>query len=176
MTTSTASGRADTGATSRTGPSQAPASRPYYLRAGSALLEEKAGEGEQPESRFTFDPKDPVPTMGGRPLGGRQRYEGRRLRPARRTPRLHRLQGHDAAELPGRRAELSDAAPGGRPGGHGARGDAPLGLVVGARHRLHGEARGRLPAGRRLSRRPRHQHHRLDQSAPGTATATTSPS
>ncbi len=38
---------------------------PYYLRAGSALSEEKAGEGEQPESRFTFDPKDPVPTMGG---------------------------------------------------------------------------------------------------------------
>ena len=38
---------------------------PYYLHAGSALSEAKAGEEEQPASRFTFDPKDPVPTMGG---------------------------------------------------------------------------------------------------------------
>ena len=38
---------------------------PYYLRAGATLSEDKAGDEEQPASQFTFDPRDPVPTMGG---------------------------------------------------------------------------------------------------------------
>ncbi len=38
---------------------------PFYLRAGGCLSEDKPSEDEAPSTGYTFDPKDPVPTMGG---------------------------------------------------------------------------------------------------------------
>ena len=37
----------------------------YYLRAGGGLSREQPGEEEAPSTGYTFDPRDPVPTMGG---------------------------------------------------------------------------------------------------------------
>ena len=38
---------------------------PFYLRAGGALAQDKPSADESPSTGYTFDPKDPVPTMGG---------------------------------------------------------------------------------------------------------------
>lgn len=38
---------------------------PFYLRAGGELSEEVPSENEATSTGYTFDPKDPVPTMGG---------------------------------------------------------------------------------------------------------------
>ncbi len=38
---------------------------PLYLRAGGCLSEDKPSEDEVPSTGYTFDPKDPVPTIGG---------------------------------------------------------------------------------------------------------------
>ncbi len=38
---------------------------PYYLHAGGALSAEKPAGKEIPPTRYTFDPRDPVPTIGG---------------------------------------------------------------------------------------------------------------
>jgi uncharacterized protein len=38
---------------------------PYYLHAGGVLTPDKPGRSDMAPSRYTFDPKDPVPTMGG---------------------------------------------------------------------------------------------------------------
>ncbi len=39
--------------------------KPFYLRAGGGLSEDAPNEGETTLTSYTFDPKDPVPTMGG---------------------------------------------------------------------------------------------------------------
>ena len=38
---------------------------PFYLRASGGLSGDAPSEGETPSMGYTFDPKDPVPTMGG---------------------------------------------------------------------------------------------------------------
>lgn len=38
---------------------------PFYLRAGGGLSEDAPSEAETTSARYTFDPNDPVPTMGG---------------------------------------------------------------------------------------------------------------
>lgn len=38
---------------------------PFYLRAGGELSEDAPGENETTSTGYTFDPNDPVPTMGG---------------------------------------------------------------------------------------------------------------
>ena len=38
---------------------------PFYLRAGGELAEDAPSKGEATSTGYTFDPKDPVPTMGG---------------------------------------------------------------------------------------------------------------
>jgi putative CocE/NonD family hydrolase len=41
---------------------------PWYLRAGGGLGPDRPG-GSEPPDTFTYDPRDPVPTVGGRLLG-----------------------------------------------------------------------------------------------------------
>ena len=38
---------------------------PFYLHAGGGLSQDEPSAHESPSTGFTFDPKDPVPTMGG---------------------------------------------------------------------------------------------------------------
>ena len=38
---------------------------PFFLRAGGELLDVKPSDDETPSTGYTFDPKNPVPTMGG---------------------------------------------------------------------------------------------------------------
>ena len=38
---------------------------PYYLRAGGDLSTEPPADAEEPGTSYTFDPRDPVPTIGG---------------------------------------------------------------------------------------------------------------
>ena len=38
---------------------------PYYLQADGTLSPEKPGTSDLPPSRYTFNPRDPVPTLGG---------------------------------------------------------------------------------------------------------------
>ena len=134
---------------------------PYYLRAGATLSEDKAGDEEQPASQFTFDPRDPVPTMGG---GLSAADTVLRAGAFDQRGRPDFIGCKDTMPLNYRGDVLSFQTPPltGRSRGYRARGDAPVGLVGGAGHRLYGEAGRRLPAGRRLSRRTRDQHHRLD--------------
>ena len=65
-----------------------------------------------------------------------------------------------------RRARLPDRAARRAGRGDGPRARQPLGLVERRRHRLHGEARRRLPAERGLSGRLRHADQRLDHPLP----------
>ena len=110
-------------------------------------------------------PHGPRAHAGWRHLRRRHGHGPRRVRPAG-PPRRHRLPRRPAPERPARRAHLPDRRAGPRHRGDRAHRDAPLGLLVGPRYRLHREAHRRLPAERQLPRRPRLQHHRLDNPRP----------
>ena len=56
------------GATSRSGRSLAPQYTPWYLGPGGRLGPEPPADDEPPDV-FTYDPRDPAPTFGGRLLG-----------------------------------------------------------------------------------------------------------
>ena len=139
---------------------------PYYLHGDGALSTEAPRDGVHPPSSYSFDPQDPVPTIGGgisavdflmRPGGFDQRGV---------TARLLRLQGHAAPQLPGRRPQLPDDDPGGGGGGYRANRDAPVGRIVGGGYRFHREADRRVPSQRRLPGRVGDQHQRLHYAGP----------
>ena len=100
-------------------------------------------------STMRFDPRDPVPTMGGAMLG-RAGHARRRLRPAQ--GRGVRRTQPTAARRSRRRAGLRDAAARPRPRNRRADHGAAVDRLRRAGHRLHRQADRPLSAERRLSR------------------------
>ncbi len=125
-----------------------------YLHPDGSLRRESPQERGM--SGFEYDPRNPVPTIGGNIDSGKQLVR----RGARnQVP----IEGEFAATdqlpslVPLRRALLSDAAPGRGPGDRRSHAGGALGLLHGQGHRLHGEAHGRLSAFVRLSGGVRHE-------------------
>ena len=164
---------------------------PYYLHGDGSLSTAPPARRRCPR-RFTFDPAHPVPTIGGLycsigelPAGGAgmeqawARFLSPVLRLATCSPRARRPEGvagvlrlAGALSAPLRaagRARLPDRAARGAGRGDGADDRAPLGVLERARHRLHGQARRRLPGERGLPRGLRHAAQRLRSSAAATA-------
>ena len=80
---------ADTGAASATGRSRTAGSRPYYLLADGRLAPRRR-PGQAPRAAYDFDPRHPVPTIGGTITSGEPVMRGGGLRPAR-GPEVLRL-------------------------------------------------------------------------------------
>ena len=126
--------------------------RTWYLR-GDGRANTARGDGRSRPSRrraeepdaFLYDPRDPVPTMGGATLNqsGTLGWNSRPVGPAAARGRADVL--------------VYTSAPLERPlDRHRPRRGRPLRLVVGPRHGLHREARRRPPVG--SGRDPRRRH------------------
>ena len=189
--------RRRTGATSRSGRSRAPCRRRSTCAATARSRREAAATTSR--ARFTYDPEDPVPTIGGNycavgeiPAAGRG--DGADV-DAAAQPGAPAAQHHDPGpRRPGGvrgvlhgeacRAAARPSAPtcsSTRPSRSRSRvevtgrGDGEAAhRVERGRHRLHGEADRRLPAERGLPRGLRHADQRLDHPHAATATASSS--
>ena len=134
---------------------------PYYIH-GDGTLSPDSPDGDETEpSSFTFDPDDPVPTIGGGISAGAPIMEAGAY-DQRTGPRF--FGSRDNLPLSQRADVLSFQTPVLEDDTEitGPDRDAALGLVLRGRHRLYGQAGRRAPAERPVSPRPRHQHHRLD--------------
>ena len=137
---------------------------PLFLHADGSLSS-SAPSVEGSSTTYTFDPRHPVPTIGGNISSnqGLMQNGGYDQRP------------RDDTHAAGNRLPLSErrdvmvfrtVAARGRPGGDGhGRGQA-LGRFHRARHRFHRQADRRGPAQSRLSSRVRPEHRRLDHPGP----------
>ena len=113
---------------------------------------------------YTFDPRHPVPTIGGgssaRLKDGAYDQREDHARSRRRQPPYLPLRSRaDVRRLP-------DRAAGGGHGGHRADQGRALRVVEPHRHRLHRQADRRLSAERRLARRLRPEPHGRDRPRP----------
>ena len=125
------SSTAASGVPSANGPRPGPRPTTLYLHADGTPLERPPALADRARTTYTFDPRHPVPTIGGNISSNQGLIDQRRLRPAaaRRHPRGR--QSAAALRAP-RRPGVSDGAAGGRPRGHRhGRGQA-LGRLDGA--------------------------------------------
>ena len=120
---------------------------PYYLHADGRLSPDRAGAAAP--TTYSFDPRRPVPTIGGNVSSeGELMLRGARDQRCRiEALWLHR---HAPARRAQRRAGVPDAGARAGRGGHRPPGREALGEHDAPRHRLHREARRRVPAERRL--------------------------
>ncbi len=129
----------------------------WYLHGGGVLSAERPVP--HPPIRYRFDPRHPVPT-----LGGNLSSQGALASPGCDRPALPRgsldLHGFQPAVRPQRRAGISDAAAQGGHGGDGAADREALGGVRLTRYGFHRQADRRLSAQRRLPARHRPQRRR----------------
>jgi uncharacterized protein len=120
----------------------------FYLQPDRSLARTPPPQGAPPLG-YAFDPRHPVPTIGGAltpglgPGGGDAR---RRLRPAYGTQCIRRERALRAARRTSRRAGLRDAAARWRPGGDGPSDGAAVDSVRLPRYRFHRQTDRCLPA------------------------------
>ncbi len=116
---------------------------PYYVHADGTLSPEKPGV--QAPTRYLFDPKHPVPTIGGN-LSSQGELAAQGAKDQRCRAGDLDLRRRAAALGAKRRPGLPHAAaPEGRRS-HGPPDRRALGVLLGPRHGLHSQARRRLPA------------------------------
>ena len=125
---------------------------PYYLHADGRLSPDLPKDA--PPTRYLFDPKRPVPTIGGN-LSSENGLMARGALDQVCAPGDPGLRRPPAPRRAQRRARVRDPAPGGGHGGHGPPGGQAVDHVVTPGHRLHGQARGRVALEPRLPRRGR---------------------
>jgi putative CocE/NonD family hydrolase len=120
----------------------------FYLQPDRSLARTPPPQGAPPLG-YAFDPRHPVPTIGGAltpglgPGGGDAR---RRLQPAYGTQCIRRERALRAARRTSRRAGLRDAAARWRPGGDGPSDGAAVDSVRLPRYRFHRQTDRCLPA------------------------------
>jgi uncharacterized protein len=132
----------------------------FYLHSDRTLSRERPRAGSQPLD-YAFDPRHPVPTIGGALSSGEPVMRGGAY-DQREAPGVFGAQAVPAARPAARHPGLHNPAARPRHGGHRTRDRAAMDRIRWPRHRLHRKARRYPPAERGLPGRLRNEPDRRD--------------